>query len=290
MKSEILRRFACSLIIVFGAMTFTNVAQSNEAYGNLFERKKSVSPLPARRAAYIPRKAAKRVKHVRRAGKVVRNKRVYKKRIYKKRVYKRRAYKKRAVVRKKRFAQKRYVKKRYIKKRVTYKRKSRVRRTAYSPQKRVLKRKSVTSRVSGRSRYSHLIAKHASTYGVPVKLAHAVVKIESNYRAGVRGGAGEIGLMQIKPATARLMGFRGSSRALYNPDTNLKYGMKYLAGAYKRAGGNVCGTVLRYNAGHGARRMNPISARYCRKAKRILRTNKLPARSQVSSDIAFENL
>ena len=105
---------------------------------------------------------------------------------------------------------------------------------------------------------------------MPVNLAHAIVSIESNYRAGVRGGAGEIGLMQIKPATARMMGFRGTVKALYNPDTNLKYGMKYLAGAYKRSGGTICGTVLKYNAGHGAKRMNPISARYCRKAKRIL--------------------
>ncbi|MGH1349262.1 MAG: lytic transglycosylase domain-containing protein [Methyloligellaceae bacterium] len=126
------------------------------------------------------------------------------------------------------------------------------------------------SKVSGRSRFSSLIAKHASNNGVPVRLAHAVVRIESNYRPGVRGGAGEIGLMQIKPATARMMGFRGSTRALYNPDTNLKYGMKYLAAAYRMSGGTICGTVLKYNAGHGARRMNPISARYCRKAKRIL--------------------
>ncbi len=137
-------------------------------------------------------------------------------------------------------------------------------------QARKVPKKHIRSRVSGRSRFSSLIAKHASNNGVPVSLAHAVVSIESNYRPGIRGGAGEIGLMQIKPATARMMGFRGSTKALYNPDTNLKYGMKYLAGAYRMSGGTVCGTVLRYNAGHGARRMNPISARYCRKAKRIL--------------------
>ena len=133
-----------------------------------------------------------------------------------------------------------------------------------------IKKVALGGKVSGRSRFSSLIAKHASKYGVPVSLAHAVVRIESNYRPGVRGQAGEIGLMQIKPATARMMGFRGNAQALYNPDTNLKYGMKYLAGAYKRAGGTICGTVLRYNAGHAAKRMNPISANYCRKAKRIL--------------------
>ncbi len=288
MKSEILRILACSLIIVFGATTFTNVAQSNEAYGNLFERKKAQS-LPVRRAAYIPRKAVKRVQRKSRKKVVVKSKR---NRIYKrKRVYNRKTVKRKIRRRKYSVAQTRKYKVRRYKKKAAIKRKARVRKAAFSSQKnRYRKRKSVSSRVSGRSRYSDLIAKHASTYGVPVKLAHAVVKIESNYRAGVRGGAGEIGLMQIKPATARLMGFRGSSRALYNPDTNLKYGMKYLAGAYKRSGGSVCGTVLRYNAGHGARRMNPISARYCRKAKRILRTNHISAPTAARSNFSFEEL
>ena len=122
------------------------------------------------------------------------------------------------------------------------------------------------------ARYSALIAKHAQANGIPIALAHAVVRIESGYRAHVRGGAGEVGLMQIKPSTARAIGYRGSTRGLYNPDTNLRWGMKYLGGAYRRAGGKVCGTVLRYNAGHYARRMNRISARYCRKARRLMGT------------------
>jgi soluble lytic murein transglycosylase-like protein len=37
-----------------------------------------------------------------------------------------------------------------------------------------------------------------------------------------------------------------------------------------RSGGTTCGTILRYNAGHGAKRMNPISARYCRRVRAIL--------------------
>jgi soluble lytic murein transglycosylase-like protein len=44
--------------------------------------------------------------------------------------------------------------------------------------------------------------------------------------------------------------------------------MKYLAKAHELAGGDTCGTILRYNAGHGARRMNPVSAAYCSKVKR----------------------
>lgn len=131
--------------------------------------------------------------------------------------------------------------------------------------------KEVDAHKAPSSRYSSLIAKHAKANGVPVALAHAVVRIESNFNERARGGAGEIGLMQIKPATARMIGFTGTTKALYEPSTNLQWGMKYLAGAHQLAGGDTCGTILRYNAGHYAKRMNPISARYCHKVKAVLK-------------------
>ena len=124
-----------------------------------------------------------------------------------------------------------------------------------------------TSTPAGGGQYSAIIARYAVSYGVPVSLAKAVIKIESNYRPQMVGSAGEIGLMQIKPATARMMGYTGSVKGLFDPDTNIKYGMKYLAMAQGLGGGTTCGTILKYNAGHGATRMNPISAAYCSKVK-----------------------
>ncbi|MGX5800981.1 lytic transglycosylase domain-containing protein [Bradyrhizobium sp. Arg314] len=124
-----------------------------------------------------------------------------------------------------------------------------------------------TSTAAGDGQYSTIIARYAASYGVPVSLAKAVIKIESNYRPTLVGGAGEIGLMQIKPATARMMGYTGSAKGLFDPDTNIKYGMKYLAMARDLGGGTTCGTILKYNAGHGATRMNPVSAAYCSKVK-----------------------
>jgi soluble lytic murein transglycosylase-like protein len=121
--------------------------------------------------------------------------------------------------------------------------------------------------------YGSIIIKHATANGVPVNLARAVIRIESNFRANARGRAGEVGLMQIKPSTARAMGYSGSVKGLYNPETNIKYGMKYLGLAQKLGGGSVCGTILKYNAGHGAKRMNKISAAYCSKVKRHLGTS-----------------
>ncbi len=124
---------------------------------------------------------------------------------------------------------------------------------------------------SSNSSIHKLVGKHARAAGVPVKLALAVVQVESNFNPRARGQAGEVGLMQIKPATARLIGYRGSVKALYNPDTNLAWGMKYLAEAHRRGGGSVCGTILKYNGGHYAKRMNKTSARYCGKVKLIMR-------------------
>jgi soluble lytic murein transglycosylase-like protein len=91
---------------------------------------------------------------------------------------------------------------------------------------------------------------------VPVELAHAVVFTESSYRADARGAAGEIGLMQLKCQTARGMGFSGSCKALYDPDTNLRFGMKYLKAALKR------GSVGYYNAGIHAKSLPKAARKY----------------------------
>jgi soluble lytic murein transglycosylase-like protein len=107
------------------------------------------------------------------------------------------------------------------------------------------------------------IAAHAKAAGLPAELAEAVIRHESRFNPKARGRHGEIGLMQIKPQTARSLGYTGTAAGLYDVETNLKWGMAYLAGAYKLAGGDTCGTILRYNAGHGATRMNRTSRAYC---------------------------
>jgi len=118
--------------------------------------------------------------------------------------------------------------------------------------------------------YAALINKYAAEYDVPVALAQAVVRVESNFNPKARGSAGEIGLMQIKPATARMMGYSGTRKGLFDPETNIKYGMKYLAAAHQLGGGQTCNTILKYNAGHAATRMNPVSKTYCGKVLAML--------------------
>ena len=103
--------------------------------------------------------------------------------------------------------------------------------------------------------YAALIATHASANGIPVELARAVVRHESNFNPRVTGRAGEIGLMQIKLQTARGIGYTGSRKGLYDPATNIKWGMKYLGQAQRLAGGSQCGTLSRYNGGLYNKRM-----------------------------------
>ena len=107
--------------------------------------------------------------------------------------------------------------------------------------------------------------------GLPLKLAAAVVTVESGWRVRATGAAGERGLMQLMPATARMMGARGN---LYHPVVNMRAGTKYLHYCYRRAKANVAATIGCYNRGPG--RMwqwsgNSITRRYVAKVRRMMR-------------------
>lgn len=84
--------------------------------------------------------------------------------------------------------------------------------------------------------------------GLPLSLAAAVITQESGWRVNARGSSGEIGLMQLMPATARQYGGGGN---LYNPANNMRVGTRVLHACYKRAGGNVAATIGCYNRGPG---------------------------------------
>ena len=76
---------------------------------------------------------------------------------------------------------------------------------------------------------------------------HRVIVRESKYHPGLVGRGGTIGLMQIKLPTARGLGYTGDAAGLRDPDTNLAWGIKYLAGAYRAANGDH-GRAMRYYA------------------------------------------
>jgi soluble lytic murein transglycosylase-like protein len=95
-----------------------------------------------------------------------------------------------------------------------------------------------------------MIQAQAQANGVPVSLVHRVIRRESGYRPGLVGRGGAIGLMQIKLATARGLGYTGTARGLLDPETNLTYAVRYLAGAYHVANGNSDRAVMHYARGY----------------------------------------
>jgi len=90
---------------------------------------------------------------------------------------------------------------------------------------------------AGPAEIETLIAKYAALYEVPVDLVRHVVKRESTYNP-LAYNRGHWGLMQIKHSTARGMGYDGPARGLLDAETNLKYAVKYLRGAYMVAEGD----------------------------------------------------
>jgi soluble lytic murein transglycosylase-like protein len=98
-----------------------------------------------------------------------------------------------------------------------------------------------------RATYESMVASHAAANNVPVALVHRVIVRESKYHPALVGRGGTIGLMQIKLPTARGLGYTGDAAGLRDPDTNLAWGVKYLAGAYRAANGDH-GRAVRYYA------------------------------------------
>jgi soluble lytic murein transglycosylase-like protein len=94
-----------------------------------------------------------------------------------------------------------------------------------------------------------LINKYADLYDVPRPLVHKVIIRESTHRPGARNGP-YYGLMQILPATAKTMGYRGEPKGLLDAETNLKYAVKYLRGAWLLSNGSYDTAVKWYSRGY----------------------------------------
>ncbi len=104
--------------------------------------------------------------------------------------------------------------------------------------------------LAGHGEYDAMVAKHAKANAVPAALVHRVILRESRYRPELIGAGGAIGLMQIKLATARGVGYTGDAEGLRDPDTNLTYGVKYLAGAWRVADGDHDRAMHYYASGY----------------------------------------
>lgn len=92
----------------------------------------------------------------------------------------------------------------------------------------------------------------ADTYGLPRDIVYGLVSQESRFNPGAflmdRNG-GSYGLTQISLPTATGLGYGGDGNGLYDPDTNVKWGLLYLKQLVDRFGDmNVA--LSAYNGGY----------------------------------------
>jgi hypothetical protein len=119
----------------------------------------------------------------------------------------------------------------------------------------------------GRLTHVRLIRQEAQQRGLPPEVADAVAQVESAYNPNAVGTVGEVGLMQVRPTTAAMLGHVGTIADLHEPSTNIRYGVRYLAEAWKLANGDLCRALMKYRAGHGEERFSERSVEYCRRAR-----------------------
>lgn len=110
-------------------------------------------------------------------------------------------------------------------------------------------REVTTSHVGETPEMDRLVAKYAALYQMPASLIHRIIRRESGYNPAARHGP-YYGLMQILPQTAQTMGYSGPASGLLDAETNLKYGAKYLRGAWLVARGSQDRAVYWYAHGY----------------------------------------
>jgi soluble lytic murein transglycosylase len=103
--------------------------------------------------------------------------------------------------------------------------------------------------------YETIIRGHARNYDLDAALLAAVIYQESKFEADARSDAGAIGLMQLRPETAKGIAVRtGGSRFrvddLYDPEINVRYGSWYLRHLLDKYGTEER-ALTAYNGGQG---------------------------------------
>ena len=101
---------------------------------------------------------------------------------------------------------------------------------------------------SARERYEPFVVEYSNQHSLRPELVRAVIQVESGYNPRALSPKGAMGLMQLMPDTARMLGVQRP----YDPEQNIRGGTRYLRLLLDRYEGSEELALAAYNAGSGA--------------------------------------
>ncbi len=116
------------------------------------------------------------------------------------------------------------------------------------PESRALRTTRPATGRAGRAVYEPLIQTHASAHGLAPDLLRAVIQVESAFNPLARSPKGAMGLMQLMPETAKVLGVVNP----WDADQNIRGGAAYLRRLLDRFHQNAELALAAYNAGPDA--------------------------------------
>ncbi|GFE58449.1 tetratricopeptide repeat protein [Geobacter sp. AOG1] len=103
--------------------------------------------------------------------------------------------------------------------------------------------------------FREIVAQNAADCGIGESLVHSIIRAESSYSTTAKSPVGAIGLMQLMPATAKVMSGSKNGNFVTNsltaPDVNIAYGTRHLKDLLKSYDGDQVMAVAAYNGGSG---------------------------------------
>ncbi len=102
--------------------------------------------------------------------------------------------------------------------------------------------------------YREVIEEESQRHEVPMEWIYGIMRRESAFIERIKSPAGALGLMQLRPRTARAVASRlgagkVSTDRLLLPQTNVQLGTAYIKQLYRNSGGNLAFSLAGYNAG-----------------------------------------
>lgn len=104
-------------------------------------------------------------------------------------------------------------------------------------------------------KYSEYVEKYAKEYKIDPYMVYAIIKAESNFNENAKSNSDAIGLMQIMELTAietaNKMNLNITEEDLFDPELNIRIGLKYFTDLLSKYNDNYYLAIIAYNAGIG---------------------------------------